>query len=178
MEPYAAKTCLLSLLSFGMNIGSYTTDRSSTIETMMKADSRLENINHEYDVWHWISVLKLITFQQTKYYLLECVMKDIWKHCKAKHCSNLVLWKESITNMMWWSFAESCKSDFNLFQTSHIVSYPEGSEEDLKEKILSIPHHCSDSHLFPNNKHHTACAHGDLCEEDRQKPWLEEGSKV
>ena len=63
MEPYAAKTCLLSLLSFGLNISDFTTDRSSSIETMMKADSRLENINHEYDVWHWISVLKLITFQ-------------------------------------------------------------------------------------------------------------------
>ena len=57
MEPYAAKTCLLSLLNFGLKIASFTTDRSSTIETMMKADPRLKAITHEYDVWHWISTL-------------------------------------------------------------------------------------------------------------------------
>ena len=53
-----------------------------------------------------------------------------------------------------------------------------GDEEELKEKILSIPHHCSNSHHFPNNKHHRSCSHGDLSCEERQKPWLVEGSKV
>ena len=56
--------------------------------------------------------------------------------------------------------------------------YYVGNEADLKEKILSIPHHCSNSHQFPNNNHHLACSHGDLSEDERQKPWLEEGSKV
>ena len=55
MEPYAAKTCLLSLLSYAVKIASFTTDRSSTIGTMMKSDPRLELIVHEYDVWHFIS---------------------------------------------------------------------------------------------------------------------------
>ena len=55
MEPYAAKTCLLSLLSYGLAIKSFTTDRSSTIATMLKGDPILASIQHEYDVWHWIS---------------------------------------------------------------------------------------------------------------------------
>ena len=55
MEPFAAKTCLLSLLSYDVTISSFTTDRSSTIGTMMKSDPLLENIVHEYDVWHFIS---------------------------------------------------------------------------------------------------------------------------
>ena len=55
MEPFAAKTCLLSLLSYDLTISSFTTDRSSTIETMMKADPRLAKICHEYDIWHWNS---------------------------------------------------------------------------------------------------------------------------
>ena len=55
MEPMAAKTCLLSLLSFDLTISSFTTDRLSTIDTMMKADTRLSGICHEYDIWHWNS---------------------------------------------------------------------------------------------------------------------------
>ena len=55
MEPMAAKTCLLSLLSYDLTISSFTTDRSSTIDTMMKADPRLSGIRHEYDIWHWNS---------------------------------------------------------------------------------------------------------------------------
>ena len=55
MEPYAAKTCLLSLLSFDLPIASFTTDRSSTIATMMTGDPRLSHIRHEYDIWHFIS---------------------------------------------------------------------------------------------------------------------------
>lgn len=142
MEPYAAKTCLLSLLSYAVKIASFTTDRSSTIGTMMKSDPRLELIVHEYDVWHFI----------------KSVMKDIWKFCKAKKCSKLALWKDSIANNLWYSFA-----------TSRQVGM-------LREKIMSITHHCSNSHQFPNNKYHLACSHGELPEEGRSKPWLAVGS--
>ena len=61
MEPYAAKTCLLSLVSdCQLQIASFTTDRSSTIKTMMRSDSLLSSIKHEYDPWHWISKLIII----------------------------------------------------------------------------------------------------------------------
>jgi hypothetical protein len=56
MEPFAAKTCLMSLVSdCELNIASFTTDRSSTIKTMMLSDSMLITIRHEFDPWHWIS---------------------------------------------------------------------------------------------------------------------------
>ena len=53
-----------------------------------------------------------------------------------------------------------------------------GDVETLCEKILSIPQHLTNNHVFPNNKKHLKCAHGDLSQEERNKPWLEEGSKV
>ena len=53
-----------------------------------------------------------------------------------------------------------------------------GDEVTLREKILSIPHHVSNNHHYPNNLMHKKCAHGDLSLEERNKPWLKEGSKV
>ena len=49
-----------------------------------------------------------------------------------------------------------------------------GSEGELKEKVMSMLHHCSDNHVFPNNKYHKTCSHGDLSKEERNKPWLGE----
>ena len=55
MEPFAAKTILMSLVSdFQLNIATFTTDRSSSIRTMMR-DPFLSHIHHEFDPWHWIS---------------------------------------------------------------------------------------------------------------------------
>ena len=48
----------------------------------------------------------------------------------------------------------------------------------MKEKILATIHHCSNSHTFAINKYHKACGHGELRDEDRYKPWLDEGSEV
>ena len=46
----------------------------------------------------------------------------------------------------------------------------------LKEKILSIPQHCSNKHVFIENKEHLTCSHGPLG--DRTKAWLPSDSKV
>jgi hypothetical protein len=54
--------------------------------------------------------------------------------------------------------------------------YVEGNLTMLKEKILSIPLHCSNIHVFPGNKEHMACSHGPLG--DRTKAWLKPDSKV
>ena len=64
--------------------------------------------------------------------------------------------------------------------SSHVwnVNFITDSEEELKEKILATIHHCSNSHTFANNKYHKACGHGELRDEDRYKPWLDEGSEV
>ena len=66
------------------------------------------------------------------------------------------------------------KLDLTLaFET---VSTPLGNLTMLKEKILSIPSHCSNVHSFPGNKEHLACSHGPLG--DRTKSWLKPDSKV
>ena len=52
------------------------------------------------------------------------------------------------------------------------------NEVDLKEKICSIPLHCSNHHKFRNNTEHKKCAHSPIKTNDRSKPWLKEGSKV
>jgi len=144
MEPFAAKTLLISLLTdCKLKIASFTTDRSSSIKGMMQSDERLSSVRHEYDPWHWI----------------KSVMKDIWDATKLKTCSSLLAWKDSISNMLWWSFA-TCRN-----------------EEDLREKILSIPLHCTNHHRFRSNKEHKKCSHGPLKPSDRSKPWLKEGSK-
>ena len=36
-------------------------------------------------------------------------MKDVWEASKLKSCSELAQWKDSITNMLWWSFATASK---------------------------------------------------------------------
>ena len=55
MEPYACKTVLLSLVSCGLNIKTFTTDRSSSIRTMLQNCPEFSNVEHEFDPWHWIS---------------------------------------------------------------------------------------------------------------------------
>ena len=45
MEPYAAKTVLLPLVETGLNIASFTTDRSSSIRTMMETAQSLVPLN-------------------------------------------------------------------------------------------------------------------------------------
>ena len=37
------------------------------------------------------------------------VMKDVFKAAKNNSCVKLSLWKDSIANMLWWSFATSSK---------------------------------------------------------------------
>ena len=59
-----------------------------------------------------------------------------------------------------------------------IISDSSGDVETLREKILSIPQHLTNNHVFPNNKKHLKCSHGDLSKEDRNKPWLQDNSKV
>ena len=63
MEPYAAKTILVSLVSdCKLKIATFTTDRSSSIRSMMQ-DPLLSHIHHEFDPWHWISKFNTIPKQ-------------------------------------------------------------------------------------------------------------------
>ena len=107
---------------------------------------------------------------------LELVMKDVWKASKTAQCSNLPLWKDSITNMLWYSFSTSSRN--LLYKSNPFYNSNLGNEVSLREKILSIPLHLANQHSFPNNEQHKACCHDELTGPDRVKPWLVEGSKV
>ena len=119
MEPFAAKTLLISLLTdWKLKIASFTTDRSSSIKGMMQADVRLSSVRHEYDPWHWISKLYSCSADISTFFFghLESVMKDIWDATKLKTCLSLLAWKDSISNMLWWSFA-TCRKFFFALNT-------------------------------------------------------------
>ena len=150
MEPYAAKTLLLSLAwDHGLSIFSITTDRSSSMRTMLEeiGDELPSNYvppKHEFDIWHWI----------------KAVLKDLWDAGKLVSCKELNDWIPSINNQMWHSFS-SCQGDPDL----------------LREKLLSIPDHISNVHTFPDNTKYTMCPHPPPAK-DRAKAWLAPGSLV
>jgi len=128
-------------------INSFTTDRSSSIKSLLSelsADLPPGHplIAHMYDIWHFI----------------KSILKDLFKASKLKSCSGLSQWIPSITNMLWHSFSSSV-----------------GNHQLLKEKILSIPEHISNTHSFPDNTCHKACAHTPLTG-TRSKAWLRKDS--
>ena len=104
------------------------------------------------------------------------VMKEVFKAAKNNNCVKLGLWKDSISNMLWWSFATSSRLNKIIVDNSVLLIL--GNETLLREKILSIPLHLADLHSFPNNKQHKQCSHGDLTGSERDKPWCVEGSQV
>ena len=50
-----------------------------------------------------------------------------------------------------------------------------GDELTLKEKVLSIPGHVTNTHHFPSNKSHKSCQHDQLTGD--RKPYLKKDSK-
>ena len=53
-----------------------------------------------------------------------------------------------------------------------------GDRQLLEEKILSIPDHISNTHVFKNNKLYKRCGHPDLGNGNRDKSWLKKGELV
>lgn len=150
MEPFAAKRLLLELtLEHGLFLYSLTTDRSTSMKTMMCELNVMligvcPPILHWYDVWH----------------MIKNIMKDVWDAGKLKKSSEINLWSASINNMLWWSFSSS-----------------KGDPVMLKEKVLSILDHVTNQHSFPTNTKHLKCAHEDLgLEQQRTKPFLKKSS--
>ena len=77
---------------------------------------------------------------------------------------------------MWDAFATSSKFFKKLnWKCYGILHYfhSEGNVQLLREKVLSIPGHLTDTHSFPSNEIHKECSHGEL-----RRMWLEKGSKV
>ena len=108
MEPFAAKTVLTSLVTdYELDIATFTTDRSSSMRTLMR-EPGLSHISHEFDPWHWISMHQYNSSIRVLIFCFsEMVMKEVFKAAKNNNCVKLSLWKDSISNMLWWSFATS-----------------------------------------------------------------------
>ena len=135
MEPYAAKTLLLSLAwDHDLIIDSITTDRSTSMRIMLEEiykdlPSDHKKFSHYFDVWHWIRL----------------VIKDLVDASKLVSCRGLADWIPSINSQMWHSFGE-CQGDPVL----------------LEELLMSIPEHISNNHVFAENKVYTKCTHDSI----------------
>ena len=150
MEPYAAKTILLHLThEFGLKIDSITTDRSTTMRSMIKGLSKELPVLHGpltqyFDIWHNIKGIK----------------KDVYAASQLKSCQILELWSSSITNMLWYSFGTS-------------IDNP----EMIEEKIYSILGHIANEHTFEGNRFLKHCEHDPLpLDGNRTKPWVKKGT--
>ena len=90
----------------------------------------------------------------------------------------LTLWAPSITNMLWHSFSSSIGNNclfYKSYKTWKFVDNP----VMLKEKIYSILHHMTNTHVFEENCQHKKCEHLPLSvDEERSRPWLSTNSKV
>ena len=60
-----------------------------------------------------------------------------------------------------------------ILYNSKILITLAGNHQLLKEQILSIPEHISNTHHFPSNTQHTACRHQPIT-----RAWLKKDSLV
>ena len=93
----------------------------------------------------------------------------------------LVEWLPSIRNQLWAAFSTSCEcKELNMRALSYFLQKVIVCLRDLggcvvllREKILSIVAHLTNTHEFPGNEKYTRCPHGEI-----DRDWLEKGSKV
>ena len=104
MEVNACENLLNYLLSTGMKIRVYATDRSTTIRALMA--TKFQQIKHQFDIWstnqRYYILLKLLCRHFNK-----GINKRLFKCFKLKSCPNLKAWQKSITNMVWWAISSS-----------------------------------------------------------------------
>lgn len=91
MEPAALMSSLLFLKAAGIRLTHLVTDRSITVRTLMQ--SKFPEINHQFDIWHFIKNIKKSLFKLTK--LGHGVGGQITK------------WFSSIVNHLWFALGSS-----------------------------------------------------------------------
>ena len=120
------------------------------------------------------------------------VMNDIYQVTKLKSCEVIIyiccnccfttikIYFRFLTSGC-WEFAIICGTlsqpqVIYIFSCNYltILYVPEeGNHPLLREKVLSITGHITNTHHFPGNDIYVACPHGDV-----HKQWLQKGSKV
>ncbi len=91
------------------------------------------------------------------FFITSGVSKKVEKASKVAGCEGLALWKQSISNHLYWAAA----------------STPADSGALIVAKWESLLHHMTDRHKDLPNPLYPACQHGDLDAENREKAWLE-----
>jgi hypothetical protein len=134
MEREGFERSIQKLKSEGVTIAQIATDRHPQITAIMKKE--YTDIKHQYDVWH----------------VSKGVVKKLTKKGKARGCSKLLPWIQSISNHMWWS-SESCNRDAEI----------------LKDKWTSIVHHSVNVHSWEGARTFVKCEHPDLSPEECRK---------
>ncbi len=86
------------------------------------------------------------------------VGKEIRKAANQPDCEDLALWRQSVTNHLYWAAASTAA----------------GNGDTIVAKWESILFHMMDQHNDHPNPLFPECAHGELQPENRGKQWLEQ----
>lgn len=116
-----------------ISIHLFLTDRHVGIRSMMKKE--FPNILHEFDVWH----------------LSKSLIKK-FKTVDANKYPEVIEWKKSIINHMWYS-AQTCN----------------GNSKVLITKFTSILHHIKNEHQWQTEEGTMTCEHEEIPENIRRK---------
>ena len=130
MEVNACQRLIEELLSSGLDIAVFASDRSTSVRKMMKI--KFPRIKHQFDPWHWVTKIK----------------KRLHKSFKLVSCRNLKAWNKSIVNMIWYSLGSSIRNAplarqkiLSIFQhVSNVHSFPSMIlfSKCLHDEILDI----------------------------------------
>ncbi|KAK3107625.1 hypothetical protein FSP39_018614 [Pinctada imbricata] len=102
-----------------------------------------------------------ITHQYDVWHVSKSISKKLNAKSKIKGCEDLKMWIQAIINHFWWS-----------------VSTCNGNPDLLKEKWISVIHHCVDIHSWNSCDLFHACAHAPIPPEvSKNKQWLKRLSK-
>ena len=108
MEVAACERLIRFLLSKGVDIRAFATDRSISIRKMIK--TLFPNLRHEFDPWlvNCIKLHKKMAMYVMNFrHYVKGIEKSLYKSSKLKSCQNLNLWQKSISTMIWWALGTS-----------------------------------------------------------------------
>jgi len=85
--------------------------------------------------------------------------RKIDKLAAKKDCHDIGVWRQSISNHMYWCAATT----------------PDGDGELILEKWKILPLHIQNIHGNPSNERYKECGHGNLQGDAKYRLWLEPG---
>ncbi|XP_014676345.1 PREDICTED: uncharacterized protein LOC106816275 isoform X2 [Priapulus caudatus] len=120
MELEGLKRCFAKILSSGVSIKTFVTDRHTQIKKFMRDDQ--QEITHYFDIWH----------------VGKAIMKKLDKLAKKKCNRQLTSWVRSVVNHLYWAAAssggraEECREKW-LSVVNHVANVHTGHGDIFKE---------------------------------------------